>query len=395
MNRMHVTVGADTCDLRGFTNSHIQSAVDRVAFLGGGTVELSAGVFQMADSLHLRTGVTVRGQGAETVLRKNALKTARITAFLGYGHDDLVVDTPEVFCVGDGVRVRDDNAFGFYTTVSTLIGRDGDTWYTSRPHSHDYLGCNHAVVETLFSIVEASDVQNAVLEKVVLDGNKAENPVRLTGCRGGGFFAIRSHRLAVRQVTVRDFNGDGFSFQTCDDMELAGCEAHQCQESGFHPGSGSNRFHIHDCRALFNGGCGLFYCLRVRDSLLENCVFEGNGGHGISIGSRDTGHRNRGLTIRANGGCGVFFRPDGPVDSPHGNSIEDCLLEGNCTRNQAEDAELLLQGQPTGVQIVGNTIRRRDTATGILIRAEMPACVMRDNRIEPAGPLAIRDLRTS
>ena len=57
-----LTVGSSRCDIEGFTNAHIQAAVDRCALLGGGTVELCRGVFRMADSLHLRTGVSVRGQ---------------------------------------------------------------------------------------------------------------------------------------------------------------------------------------------------------------------------------------------------------------------------------------------------------------------------------------------
>ena len=41
-----------------------------VAGLGGGIVEIGEGEFRMRDSLHLRPRVTVRGQGAKTVLRK-------------------------------------------------------------------------------------------------------------------------------------------------------------------------------------------------------------------------------------------------------------------------------------------------------------------------------------
>ncbi|MBI3986032.1 MAG: right-handed parallel beta-helix repeat-containing protein [Lentisphaerae bacterium] len=393
MQRGHLTVGNEPCDIRGFTHTHIQCAVDRLAFLGGGTVELSAGVFQMADALHLRTGVTVRGQGETTVLRKNAMKTAKITSYLGYGHYDVIVDQPDRFQIGEGISIRDDNAFGFYTTVGTLVARDGDTWFTNRPHSHDYHNGRHALVETLFPIVEAYDVEDAVLEGLVIDGNREENPVTITGCRGGGVFTLRSNRLKINGVAIRNLNADGFSFQTGDDIEIANCLAEGCTGHGFHPGSGSNRFHVHHCRSIRNRDCGLFYCLRVRDGLLEDCVFEGNGSHGISIGNRDTGHRNRRLTIRANGGCGVFFRPDEPINSPHGNVIEACLLENNCVKNGKDDAEIVLNGAPDGVQLLGNTIRRTAGRPGILIRPDMPPFLMKDNRIEPDGADAVLDLR--
>lgn len=393
MKRNSLSVGQDSCDIKGFTNVHIQGAVDRLGLLGGGTVELSEGTFRMADSLHLRSNVTVRGQGEKTVLRKNAMKKAAVIAHLGFGHYDLIVDTPDVFELGDGVMAYDDHAFAFYTTVSTLVAREGDTWITNRPHNHDYTHRSHGGVVTLFPVVSASDITDAVLEGLSIDGNKNENPLRLTGCRGGGFFAIRSNRIAVRHVTVRDYHGDGFSFQTCDDVEIAHSTAEQCVENGFHPGSGSNRFHIHHGTSRNNGGCGLFYCLRVRDSILEDCVLEDNGGHGVSIGSRDTGHRNRRLTIRNNGGSGIFFRPDDAINSPHGNHIEECVIEENVAKGGADDAEILLQGQPKDVRIHGNRIRRRPDRPAMLIRPEMPAFYEHDNRIEPPGADAIVDLR--
>lgn len=395
MQLSRMTVGDAHCEIQGFTHTHIQCAVDRLAFLGGGTVELSAGVFHMADALHLRSGVTVRGQGPDTVLRKNAMKSARLVAYHGFGHQDLIVDRPDVFALGDGISVRDDQAFGFYTTVSTLVGRDGDTWHVSRPHNHDYNGARNGVAETLFPIVSAVEVEDAALEGVALDGNPEENPVMLNGCRGGGFYAWRAKRIAARAVTVRRFNGDGFSFQTCERIELADCAAEECTGSGFHPGSGSTACHIHDCRALRNGDCGLFYCLRVRDSVLEDCLFEANGGHGVSIGARDTGHLNRRLTIRANGRCGIFFRPEEAVNAPHRNTIEQCRIEHNVTRHGAEDAEIVLQGEPEGVQLIGNTILRAAGTPALLIRTDMPAFVLRDNRIEPDGPDAIQDKRQS
>lgn len=74
MEWCQLSVGEEGCDIVGFTNVHIQCAVDRLAMLGGGTVELSPGIFQMADALHLRSHVTVRGSGVSTVLRKAAMK---------------------------------------------------------------------------------------------------------------------------------------------------------------------------------------------------------------------------------------------------------------------------------------------------------------------------------
>lgn len=390
MEWCHLSVGNRDCDIEGFTNVHIQCAVDRLAMLGGGIVELSPGTFHMADALHLRSNVTVRGDGASTVLRKAAMKGARVSTFLGYGHYDVVVDDPDVFSLGDGVLLSDDTSGGFLQTVGTLVRRDRDTWFTSVPHAHDYRARDNGLARTLYSVVSAVEVEAAVLESVTIDGNAAQNE-RLNGCRGGGFFAHRSPDVMVRGVTVRNFDGDGFSFQTCDDLELGDCVAEDCRGHGFHPGSGSNHFHIHHCRASRCGECGLFYCLRVRDSLLEKCIFEENGSHGVSIGSRDVDHLNRDLRIRQNGGAGVYLRPGARATAAHGNRIEGCTLEYNC--RDGGEGEIVLQGEAEGVEVVSNRIRRRGKKPGMLIKTEMPPLIRRDNVIEPGGEGAVVDRR--
>ena len=388
-----LTVGDDLSDIRGFTNTHIKCAVDRVAMLGGGCVALSAGTFAMADSLHLRTSVRVRGQGAATVLRKNAQKSSGVVAGLGYGHYDIVVADPDVFELGEGVWIRDDNAHGFYTTVGTLVRREGDTWFTTRPHQHDYSGERNGVVETLFPVVSAYDVDDATIEDLAIDGNKAANPTVITGCRGGGLFALRCKRLRVLRLTVRDCNTEGIGFQTCDDPEVAGCLVEHCTGNGFHPGSGTNRFHLHDCTARHNGASGLFYCLRVRDSLLANCTFEHNGEHGVSTGGRDSANVNRNLVIRDNAGCGFYMRPHHRNDAPHDNVIEGCTFERNASGADAP-AEILIQGVVDGTRVLRSTIRRRADKPAVLIRHDAMSVEMTDNTFDPAAG-AVLDQRPS
>src|SRR3954462_11536598 len=69
-NRPHVRVGVKDGDMVGADNRALQAAVDYVAGLGGGVVEIGAGEYSMRDSLHLRANVTVKGAAGKTVLRK-------------------------------------------------------------------------------------------------------------------------------------------------------------------------------------------------------------------------------------------------------------------------------------------------------------------------------------
>ncbi len=382
-----LTVGDDDCDIRGFTNTHIQAALDRVFLLGGGEVVLSAGTFALADAVHLRAGVTLRGQGDATVLRKNDRKASRITAVLGYGHTDLHVAEPDAFELGEGVLLRDEKAYGFYQTCSTLVGREGDVWQVSRAHRHDYRPADEAVAETLFPMVSAYDVADAGVADLAIDGNAEGNPVRMGGCRGGGVFAMRSDRLRLGGVTVRNANTEGIGFQTCDDVDIADCVVTDCAGNGFHPGSGSNRFHIRGCTARRCGASGLFYCLRVRDSLLEDCTFEANAGHGVSTGGRDSGNVNRGLAIRDNGGCGFFFRGPGGPDAPDRNVIEGCTFAGNAAGEG--EAEILVQGAVAGTRIVGNTFQPREGVPAVRLAEDVRDCHLADN----APPDAVVDDR--
>jgi len=132
------TVGPQNADFRGMDNRAIQAAVDRVAAEGGGKVLLRPGVYRMADSLHLRSGVRVEGSGRTTVLRKAAEVRSALAADLGYGHFDISVAEPERFAVGTGVLIGDDRAGGFSLTVATLTWRDGDRFGISRMLNHDY-----------------------------------------------------------------------------------------------------------------------------------------------------------------------------------------------------------------------------------------------------------------
>ena len=68
--RPAITIGLRDADIVGADNRALQAAVDYIAGLGGGTVEIGAGEFLMHDSLHLRSFVTVRGAKDKSILRK-------------------------------------------------------------------------------------------------------------------------------------------------------------------------------------------------------------------------------------------------------------------------------------------------------------------------------------
>ena len=65
-----ISVGKENTDIIGSDNRALQAAVDYIAGLGGGTVEIAEGQYIMYDSLHLRSNVTIKGKKGKTILRK-------------------------------------------------------------------------------------------------------------------------------------------------------------------------------------------------------------------------------------------------------------------------------------------------------------------------------------
>ena len=69
-NRLTVTVGPARADLVGTDHRVLQAAVDYVASLGGGTVQILPGTYRLRNALYLRSKVRIAGSGEDTVLLK-------------------------------------------------------------------------------------------------------------------------------------------------------------------------------------------------------------------------------------------------------------------------------------------------------------------------------------
>ena len=323
-----LTVAQDHADIVGTDNVALQQAVDMVGAAGGGTVLVGPGRWLLHDSLQLRSGVTVRGQGEATVLVKADMVSSPLAAYLGYGHADVYLAEPDKFTVGQGVLVQDDGAPGFYATVSTLTWRDGPQFGLRDWLNHDYLPDRGGVVKSLYPLVAGRGVTGATVENLALDGNREHNDL-LNGCRGGGVFLLATRGVTLRRLAVREFHGDAISFQQTRDTLVEDCLCERNSGHGLHPGSGSVGPIMRRVTCRDNGHDGIFYCLRVSWSLTEDCLLEGNGHDGISIGGRDTDHLIRRNTILHNGLHGLVFRAMDRVMAGHRCRFEDNVVAGN------------------------------------------------------------------
>jgi len=380
-----ITVGQSNADLLGTDNRVLQAAVDYVASMGGGTVEIGPGEYLMRDSLHLRPHVVVRGSQGKTILRKADGVESPLATDGDFGEEQITVVDPKGFEVGCGVAVWSKQANGFHVTVARIIGRNGPTLALDRPLNSDSTVSDDARAATVYPVVSGYDLEGVRIENLIIEGNRAQNAM-LDGCRGGGIFLYRGFGTVIERCTVRGFSGDGISFQQSNDVLVNECISEGNAGLGLHPGSGSQRATVRKSVARNNGTDGLYLCWRVRHGLFEDNLLEGNERNGISIGHKDTDNVLRNNQVRDNAGDGVYFRNESAALAGHRNRLEDNLIENN---GRGQDvAGIRIRGETRDVVLKNNQIRdtrqgesRRQT-TGILLEENVGRVNMEDNNLE-------------
>ncbi|MDA1277001.1 MAG: right-handed parallel beta-helix repeat-containing protein [Verrucomicrobia bacterium] len=389
-----ITVGIRSGDMVGADNRVLQAAVDYIAGLGGGIVEIGEGEFLMRDSLHLRSHITVRGTPGKTILKKYRASVSPLALDGDYGEEQFTVTDASGFEVGAGVTVWDAGSGGFHTTVGRITGRNGNTFSIDTPLNADCMIGNKAQAATVFPVVSGTYVEGARIENLTIEGNKEEN-VHLNGCRGGGIFLYRGFGTVIQNCVVRNYNGDGISFQQSNDVQILGCISENNASLGIHPGSGSQRPAVRDCIARSNGEDGLFLCWRVRHGIFENNILEGNKRFGISIGHKDTDNFLRDNAVRNNHQDGVYFRNESLGMAGHRNRLENNLIENNGA--QGSGAGIRIRGETKDLVLRNNIIRdtrpagSQTQSVGIRIEENVGDVLLDRNSIQ--APTEIEDRR--
>ncbi len=346
-------------DFTGRDNRVLQAAVDLAATFDTGSarpvVEIGPGRFEMRDSLHLRTGVEVRGVPGKTILAPRRAVMSRLALDGDYGEEQITLEAPEGFEVGGGVLVESDNVKYFHGTVARIIGRSGKTFVLDQPLRADCMVNKNARASTVFPVVSGCDVERARVDGLVIDGGGADG-LPIDGCRGAGIYLLRAHGTTIAHCEIRNFPGDGVSYQQSNDVSVLDTVAVGNAGHGFHPGSGSQRTVMARCRAEKNRVDGMFICWRVKQGKFEDNLFIGNVRNGISIGHKDTDNVIAGNKVQRNGAEGILFRDELPAMAANRNRVIDNTVEDN------GEAGIRVRGVTSGNEIRDNTVR--DTRTG-------------------------------
>ena len=351
---MHIRVGVKKGDVVGTTNRELQIAVDALKANGGGVLEIGPGVYEMMDSLHLCSGIHVKGEGKRTVLRKCDGPASPLIIDADYGQLKLTPKSVKDFKVGMGVSVGDEKNGGWHTTVSRIVAIEKRHIYVADHLVSDYCTEHKQWIRNAVSVVSGINVEDVVIEGLTVDGNRKNNEV-INGCRGGAIYLHKAKRCRISDCAVRNWNGDGISFQITQDITVEDCVIEGVTGLGLHPGTGSVRPVIRRCRMERNRHDGFFLCWRMQEGLIEDCIIRDNVRYGISIGHKDTDNVFRNNTITGNGLAGVHFRDEKKTNAGSRNMFEGNLIEGNGRKKLSPAVEIL--GETSDLVFVDNTIR--------------------------------------
>ncbi len=315
-------------DVIGNDNAALQKAADLLR--PGDTLEIGPGTYQMNNSLFIPSRVTVKGIPGQTILKKSPGVESKLLEDGDYGERQLRVAEPEKFRPGMGLAVMDDASnSGWDVSITAITGVEGNVLRLDPMTLKDYnLAEKHARVSNTFPILCAIQTEGVVFDGITVDGNGDQNAY-LDGCRGGAIYLYISKDAVIRNCVAKNYSGDGISFQISENVQVLNCESFGHKGFGVHPGTGSDKPVVRDCRLHDNGQVGLFLCWRVRHGDFANNLIENNGMYGISIGHKDTDNLFTKNTVSGNGFCGVLFRKETFSNSGHRNTFKENKIVDN------------------------------------------------------------------
>lgn len=394
--RLTLTVGNKTGDLIGNHDKVLQAAVNYVSGLGGGTVKLLPGKFVLRNAVFLPSGIRIIGSGEETVITKEASRRVDLASDSDWYDQEITLKDAKGFKVGDGIclEAMNPNHNGKIVMKRTIVAKSG-----SRLKLNDGLRENLWISGkpsciSLFPLFTSERTADVRIENITFDGNKANNE-NFNGNHGGCIFLQDCNRYVIKNVTTRNYNGDGISFQICHDVTVEDCHSHDNADLGVHPGSGSQRPLLRNNR-LERNTQGIFWCWGVKYGLAEGNRISGNRSYGISIGHCDTDNVIRDNVIVDSGKVGLLFRNDARGIDFWANRN---LVERNRIINSGgqDGVAIDITGQTKDLRILGNTIvesREASSRVGIRIGQDVGRIQMSENDIQ-GFMHSVQDLRSN
>jgi hypothetical protein len=246
-----------------------------------------------------------------------------------YGELKVTVENPDGFLPGMKVQITDaeQNSCWDVSTAYILDIQD-HVIYLDNYLIRDYLSDQDGLISNASSVIEVIDAENVMVSDLTADGNKAVN-FRADGCNAAGVFVFKSRDVTIDHVWVKDFNGEGISWQITENVTVRNSEISGSGNIGLHPGTGSPLSVIENNDVHHNTVDGLFICWRVYNSLVKGNKFHDNGRYGICTGHKDTDVLFESNHVFRNGSDGINLRGEREANAPHRNTFAGNVIENN------------------------------------------------------------------
>ena len=324
-----ITVGIDAGDVRGSDNRAIQLAVDALG-AAGGMVEILPGRYTCYDAVRLSGGVRLRGSGAETVLVNCQGFCSALAIDADYGQYKVTPADASGFAVGMRIYVGDDRSGGWTDSTASIERIEDGVLHIDRHLMMDYAMSRNATVSNAGALISVIDATDIAVENLAIDGQRTTHQ-QAGGCRVGAIYMNHVSRVRLADLVVRDFAGDGISFQITRDVSVSNVSVTGCSNYGIHPGTGSAGVRMNDCQFDDNDVGGFFLCWRVQEGRFERLRCRGNGQFGISIGHKDTDNEFADCQLVGNGKYALVFRQETETNGAHRNTWRNCQFAGSET----------------------------------------------------------------
>jgi hypothetical protein len=378
-----ITIGEANADIHGYTSEAIQTAIDALHnSCNRGTVVLLPGTYDIIAPVRLYDNMSLVGSGPNTVLKKCKGFRSAFALDADYGELQITVADASGFKPGMGVAVYDDGQrSGWDLTTAKITGIKSNIIYIDDYLLRDYHADKKGTVSNNCSVIAAVNAENVRIANLTVDGSRESNDM-IDGCRAGGIYLHKVHKATIENVTVKNFNCDGISWQITEYVTVRNCEVYGCANSGLHPGTGSPFTLIEGNNSHNNDGYGLFVCWRVRNGNVRNNSFHNNGINGISTGHKDTDMLYADNHIYENGSDGIQLRGELPDNAPHRSIFKDNLIENNGIKEKGYGISVNCKAE--GVVLEDNIIRNTGSGkqvAALLLTANSLPVELKNNKI--------------
>ena len=378
-----ITVGGSGAQVQGFTSEAIQTAIDAVHNTSkSGTVRLLPGIYDIVAPVKLYDNMSLVGSGPNTILKKCKGFRSPFALDADYGELQVTVTDASGFRPGMGIAVFDETQrTGWDPTTAKITEIKGNVLFIDNYLVRDYHADKKGTVSNNCSVISAVNAENIRIADLTVDGSRETNDM-IDGCRAGGIYLHKVNKAMVENVTVKDFNCDGISWQITEYVTVRNCEVFGCANAGLHPGTGSPFTLIEGNNSHNNDGYGLFVCWRVRNGIVRNNNLHNNGMNGISTGHKDTDMLFSDNHVYENGSDGVQLRGELSQNAPHRSIFKNNLIENNGAKEKGYGLSVNCKAE--GVILEDNIIRNTGNGkqlAAVLLTANSLPVELKNNKI--------------